>query len=110
MKSLMIATVLVFSASLLSLIGYMQPAQAQPFPCDLPNPPEWCFQTYVPLRQFPWECRCPEVEIPRDLGINERIIIETIPGQFSDTLVISKVFANASAVSMPTNTTDTPIG
>lgn len=112
MKSLMIAAVLLFSASLLSIIAYMQPAQATTFPCFSPNPPDWCFEVPVPIDPW-WDddpCQCPDVIIPEDLRINEKIVIETIPGQFSDTLVISKVLTNGSAIAMPANATSTPIG
>jgi hypothetical protein len=84
----------------------MQPAQARHI-CD--EVPELCIQYTIP-RQFPWECRCPDLEIPIDFGIDDIIIIETIPGEFSDTLVIDKVSLNASGIAMPTNMTGTSIG
>jgi hypothetical protein len=110
MKSLIIATALVLGAAVLYLGGIMEPAQAQDI-CAQPIAPIWCWQT-VPDRviRFPPECRCPDVIIPDNLGINERIVVQTIPGAFSDTLVISKLASNVSAIPLEGNITGMSVG
>jgi hypothetical protein len=63
-------------------------------PCALPDPPWWCFGEQINIKDLigpdPGPCVCPDVVVPENLGVNETIVIETIPGRISDTLVISK--------------------
>jgi hypothetical protein len=90
MRSSILAIALLAAAlgtSLFSLREFAQTAQASLV--DVRTPIE-----QINIKDLigpdPGPCVCPDVVVPENLGVNETIVIETIPGRISDTLVISK--------------------